>query len=88
MQVIVPRDKDGLMLIQFLSQTAAEMPLWAIKEAVKKRDVRIDGVRVERDVRISAGQEIRVYWPKSVIEAQKKEKDGLRPRAERADCSG
>ena len=74
MQVIVPRDKDGLMLIQFLSQTAAEVPLWAIKEAVKKRDVRIDGVRVERDVRISAGQEIRVYWPKSVIEAQKKEK--------------
>ena len=62
------------MLIQFLSQTAGDVPLWAIKEAVKKRDVRIDGVRVERDVRLNAGQEVRVYWPKSVVAAQKKEK--------------
>jgi len=74
MQTIVPKEKDGLMLTQFLMQTNADVPLWAIKEAVKKRDVRVDGVRVDRDVRLREGQEIRVYWPKAVLTAQQKEK--------------
>jgi len=66
MQMIVPKEKDGLMLSQLLRQTAADVPLWAIKEAMKKRDVRIDGVRISGDVRVEAGQEIRVFWPKAV----------------------
>ena len=74
MQVKVSREKDGLMLSQFLAQEAADVPLWAIREVIKKRDVRIDGVRIDADVHIQEGQEIRVFWPKSVISAQQKEK--------------
>lgn len=74
MQVKVPGAKDGLMLSQFLAQEAADVPLWAIREVIKKRDVRIDGVRIASDIRVQAGQEIRVFWPKSVISAQQKEK--------------
>ncbi len=74
MQMIVPREKDGLMLTQLLMQVAGDVPLWAIREAVKKRDVRVDGVRVSGDVRVQAGQEIRVFWPKAVLTAQQKEK--------------
>ena len=77
MQMIVPQEKDGLMLMQLLVQTAGDVPLWAIREAIKKRDVRIDGVRVQGDVRVHAGQEIRVYWPKSVLIDQKKEEHSL-----------
>ncbi|MBQ6859930.1 MAG: RluA family pseudouridine synthase [Clostridia bacterium] len=73
MQMIVPEDKDGMMLVQLLSQTAADIPLWAIKEAIKKRDVRIDGVRTGSDVRVYAGQEIRAFWPKNAVSMQKKE---------------
>lgn len=69
MQMIVPEEKDGLMLTQLLMQTAADVPLWAIREAIKKRDVRVDGVRVSGDVRVRAGQEIRAFWPKSVAAA-------------------
>lgn len=72
MQMRVPREKDGLMLSQLLMQTAADVPLWAIREAIKKRDVRIDGVRITGDVRVSEGQEIRVFWPKSVVAGEKK----------------
>ena len=43
MQMLVPGEKDGLMLSQLLMQTAADVPLWAIREAIRKRDVRIDG---------------------------------------------
>lgn len=74
MQMLVPREKDGLMLSQLLMQTAADVPLWAIREAIRKRDVRIDGTRVSGDVRVHAGQEIRVFWPKAVVSGRQQEK--------------
>ena len=74
MQMIVPREKDGLMLSQLLIQTAGDVPLWAVREAIKKRDVRINGVRISGDVRVQAGQEIRVFWPKSVAAASAQKK--------------
>jgi len=74
MQMIVPLEKDGLMLSQLLVQMAADVPMWAIKEAMKKRDVRVDGVRISGDVRVQAGQEIRVFWPKSVVSSKTQEK--------------
>ena len=74
MQMLVPREKDGLMLSQLLVQAAADVPLWAIREAIRKRDVRIDGTRISGDVRVHAGQEIRVFWPKAVVSAKQQEK--------------
>jgi len=74
MQMIVPKDKDGLMLSQLLKQAAADVPMWAIREAMKKRDVRIDGVRIAGDVRVESGQEIRVFWPKAVAMGKAQEK--------------
>lgn len=72
MQHTVTAEQDGLMLSALLRQTAAEVPLWAVKEAIKKRDVRINGVRIEGDVRVAQGEEIRVYWPKSIMAAAEK----------------
>jgi len=72
MQLRVPKEKDGLMLSQLLTQLAADVPMWAIRETIKKRDVRIDGVRIVGDVRVCEGQDIRVFWPKSVLAAEKK----------------
>lgn len=74
MQMLVPREKDGLMLSQLLMQTAADVPLWAIREAIRKRDVRIDGTRISGDVRVHAGQEIRVFWPRTVVSGRRQEK--------------
>ena len=74
MQMLVPKEKDGLMLSQLLVQTAADVPLWAIREAIKKRDVRIDGMRISGDMRVHAGQEIRVFWPKAVLSGRQQEK--------------
>ena len=70
--MIVSREKDGLMLSRFLAQEAAQMPQWAIREVIKKRDVRIDGVRISADVRVYEGQEIKVFWPKSVVVQKEK----------------
>ncbi len=70
--MIVTKEKDGLMLSRLLTQEAADVPQWAIREVIKKRDVRIDGVRIAGDVRVSEGQEIRVFWPKSIVAPREK----------------
>lgn len=74
MQMLVPKEKDGLMLSQLLVQAAADVPLWAIRETIRKRDVRIDGTRISGDVRVHAGQEIRVFWPRTVVSGRQQEK--------------
>lgn len=71
MQLTVTGDKDGMMLSRLLVQVA-DVPQWAVKEAMKNRDVRIDGVRVNGDVRVQEGQEIRVYWPKAALSEKMK----------------
>ena len=72
MQFIVSRERDGWMLSAILRQEAAEIPIWAIKEAIKKRDVRVDGEKITADIRVKAGQEIRVFFPKAVLAQQEK----------------
>ena len=44
MQFDVTPEKDGMMLSRLLLQVA-DVPRWAIKQAMKNRDVRVDGVR-------------------------------------------
>lgn len=68
----VTKDKDGMMLSKLLMQTAGDAPAWAVREVIKKRDVRVDGARIAGDMRVREGQEIRVFWPKSVVLAGKK----------------
>ena len=72
MQFIVSRERDGWLLSAILRQEAAEIPIWAIKEAIKKRDVRVNGEKITADVRVKAGQEIRVFFPKAVLAQQEK----------------
>ena len=71
MQLTVTPEQDGLMLSRLLMQTA-DVPLWAVKEAIKKKDIRVDGKRIDGDMRVRAGMEIRAYWPKSAVAAQTK----------------
>lgn len=71
MRMIVPPEKDGWMLSQLLLQTA-DVPAWAVREAMRKRDVRVDGVRIDADVRVQAGQEIRAFWPKAAVTGAQK----------------
>ena len=69
MQLTVSPEQDGLTLSRLLMQTA-DVPPWAVKEAIRKRDIRVDGRRIDGDMRVRAGMEIRAYWPKSVVAAQ------------------
>ena len=69
MRLIVPEEMDGLTVTQLLTQCAGDVPLWAVRQAIRDRQVRLDGARVSGDARVSAGQELRAYFPKSALSA-------------------
>lgn len=73
MQFTVTREKDGMMLSKLLLQVG-DMPPWAVKQAMKKRDVRVDHIRISEDCRVYEGQEVRVYWSKEALASQKQSK--------------
>ena len=70
MRVVVEAGQDGMMLLRLLAQMAPDLPQWALRDALRKRDVRVDGERVGSDVRVREGQEIRAYFPKAALERQ------------------
>lgn len=67
MQFTVTGAQEGRMLSALLREAAPKIPPWAIKEAIKRRDVRVDGTKVSADMRVSAGQEIRAFFPKAAL---------------------
>lgn len=71
METVVTSVQDGWMLSAVLTQAAPDMPLWAIREAIRHRDVRVDGERTAQDVRVYAGQEIRAFFPKRALNVAK-----------------
>lgn len=71
MRLTVPDEMDGLTLAQALARLVPEIPAWALREAIRARDVRIDGVRATGDESVRKGQELRAYWPKAALEAKK-----------------
>ncbi len=67
MQFTVSDRQDGRQLSVLLREAAPDVPLWAVKEAMKRRDVRVDGVKTGGDMRVRAGQEIRAFFPKNAL---------------------
>ena len=69
MRLIVPEAMDGLTVLQVLTQCAPDVPLWAVRQAIRERQVRLGGERVGGDVRVCAGQDLRAYFPKAALSA-------------------
>lgn len=61
-----------MLLTALLRQCAPDVPPWAVREALRQREVRVDGVRTAQDMRVRAGQEVRAFFPKSAVGAQEK----------------
>ena len=73
MRMIVPGEMDGLTVLQVLTQCAGDVPLWAVRQAIRERQVRLDGERVSGETRVRAGQELRAYFPKAALAAAERE---------------
>ncbi len=64
----VPREADGSRADAFLLRYMPELPEHTVRSCFARRDVRLDGVRVSRDCRVRAGQELKVYYAENEAE--------------------
>ncbi len=67
MNILVDSRQQGYPLREVIRQ-ASGMPEAAVQDSLRKKEVRLDGIRVDDgDLRVRAGQEIRVYWDKRFL---------------------
>ncbi|MBR3928446.1 MAG: RluA family pseudouridine synthase [Clostridia bacterium] len=61
---IVPENGGGMTVSKYLSRAFPLLPGFCVRNALKKKDVRINGARISRDEIVRAGDEISVYTEK------------------------
>ena len=52
MRFVVEAEQDGMMLLRLLALKAPEMPPWALRDALRRRDVRIDGELTKEKIKL------------------------------------
>ncbi len=62
-EIIVPPESDGLTVSAFLRLVLPGLSESDLRRLFEKKDVRLENVRITRDVRLPAGGHIRVYLP-------------------------
>ncbi len=67
MRAVVPPEMDGQSVRQAVERLAEGVPRWAVRQALREKQARLDGVRVGGEARVCAGQELRVYFPKEAL---------------------
>lgn len=65
-QLIIPAEAEGQKLGALLRKTWPVLPESTIRKAFSSRDVKLDGLRVQADAAVHAGQELKVYLPDTV----------------------
>ena len=61
---VVPETGGGMTISKYLSRAFPLLPGFCVRNALKKKDVRINGARVSADETVWAGDEICVYTEK------------------------
>lgn len=60
--------REGGLLINVLTREMPLLPAWAIREALRKRDIKINGVRTQENTDLKSGDRVELYTP--VIEKE------------------
>lgn len=55
------------LLSEFIHRCVDDVPLRIVREMIQKREIKIDGVRIQGDVPLQSGQTITLYWPRSYL---------------------
>lgn len=64
-ELVIPPEADGERADAFLLRYLPEIGEKQLRGIFSRRDVKVDGIRVQRDVRLCPGQKIRIYYSES-----------------------
>ena len=67
LEMIIPDDLQPMRLDKYLLRALPGLPHWAIREAFSRRDVKMDGVRVQAQAHIRPGAKVLVYGIKDSV---------------------
>lgn len=62
---VVPKEAEGLRADAYLRRYAPEIPPAVAMMIFRRRDVKVDGVRVKQDARLKAGSTVQAYYMES-----------------------
>ncbi|MBQ8953811.1 MAG: RluA family pseudouridine synthase [Clostridia bacterium] len=66
---IIPADVPQMPLRQYLCRAYPAMPSWVLRETLKKKDVRVNGVKSGADAVVRAGDELTLYVEERYLSA-------------------
>jgi len=67
MEWLVSNQGNGLPLSEYIRRCVDDVPQRVIREMIQKRDIKIDGTRIQGDVPLQEGQTLTLYWPRSYL---------------------
>lgn len=67
MEHTIPPGTDTMSLKTYLPQALGACPAWALRHALKQRDVKRDGKRLSPDTLVRAGDHLILYLPKAAL---------------------
>lgn len=66
-KIIIEESQGNKKLTKFLRQYFKDMPVSAIYKAIRKRNIKINGIRVKEDYIISSGDVLEIYIPDNIL---------------------
>ena len=77
----VSRSQDGLHVVKASTEAFPQLRSADLFHALKRRDIRIDGKKISKDIAVKEGSVVEIWLPDDLFDA-KKESAKVKPEAE------
>ncbi len=77
----VTKSQDGLHVVKAAGQAFPELKSSDLFHALKRKDIRIDGKKTDKDIAVKAGSEVEVWLPDSLFEKNPQSAPKAKPAA-------
>jgi len=75
----VDRNKNGKHVVKAASEQFPMLRTADLYRALKRKDIRVDGKKINADIKVTEGQEVQVWLPDELFEAEVRDKPSKTP---------
>lgn len=67
-EIIVDQKYDGKRIDRYLKEIFPRLPYGALQKAMRKKDIKVEGIRIKQDYTVHAGEKVEVYIPDDMLD--------------------
>lgn len=67
-EIIVDQKYDGKRIDKYLKEIFPRLPYGALQKAMRKKDIKVEGIRIKQDYTVHAGEKVEVYIPDDMLD--------------------